>query len=203
MTEITSETHSNNISETQSNRQWADVFYGVLVAPKQTMDILADDDRYKSDQSAILFSLSTVILSSLIAGAAAAHGNFDFGGQVRIIFCLFSSLFCWAVLSGLLYLIARIVRSSHRNPSSAFIVSGWTFLPLFFVPPVLTFLSYPAIGWLLSFLLLAWILLLQCIAFSSVLNYSAKRMIALVVGVPVLYKLLFLAGLTLALSIYF
>lgn len=203
MTEITSEAHSNIVNETQSNRQWADVFYGVLVAPKQTMDILADADRYKSDQSAILFSLSTVILSSLIAGAAAAHGNFDFGGQVRIIFCLFSSLFFWAVLSGLLHLIARIVRAPHSTLSSAFIVSGWTFLPLFFVPPVLTFFFYPAIGWLFSLLLLAWILLLQCISFSSVLNYSAKRMVALAIGVPVLYKLLLVAGLALALSIYF
>lgn len=203
MTEITSETLSNSASETQSNTHWADVFYGVLVAPKQTMDILADADRYKSDQSAILFSLSTVVLSSLIAGAAAAHGNFDFGGQVRIIFCLFSSLFCWTVLSVLLHLIARIVRSPHLSPSSAFVVSGWTFLPLFFVPPVLTFHHYPAIGWLLSLLLFAWILLLQCIAFSSVLNYSAKRVVALAVGVPALYKLLLMAGLALALSIYF
>jgi hypothetical protein len=203
MTDTTTDSFNENVSDSHSQRQWVDAFYGVLVAPKRTMDILADTERYKTDQSALLFSLSTVILSSLIAGASAAQGNFDFGGQVRIIFCLFVSLFYWAILSALLHLISRIVRAPHRSAHSAFIVCGWTFLPLCFVPPVLTFHTYPAIGWLLSFLLAVWICLLQCIAFSSVLNYSAKRMVALLIGVPMLYKFLLLTCAALALVIYF
>lgn len=182
---------------------WADVFYGVLVAPGQTMDVLADTARYKSDGVGFALSFATVFTSSLIAAIGASGGDSGILAQLGIAFCTFFGILYWSGLSFLLFILTRLTRSSNHDLGSAFIVTGWAFVPVFFINPVKCLLAAPILGGLVVAALIFWIFALQWMAFSSMLRFNGKRMTALVFGLPILYKLSLLAALLFILAVLF
>ncbi len=76
MTDTAAELELNKPSSASAGfQQWADVFYGVLVAPGQTMSVLADSSQYKSDGMAFVLAVTTVVSSSIVAGVGASGGD--------------------------------------------------------------------------------------------------------------------------------
>lgn len=204
MTDASNNLELNNTSLAKSGvQQWADVFYGVLVAPQQTMAVLADNSQYKSNGTALLMAGITVFSSVLLALIGACGGDFGATSQLCITICLIVGLQTWALLSLLLYTIARIFSASSCSIGSAFVVTGWAFMPLYFVSPVKCLLNIPLVG-ILSFCALgAWILFLEYAACKSNLNLTNRKMLALAVAVPVLYKLSILSGLIFVAALIF
>ncbi len=184
-------------------QQWADVFYGVLLAPKQTMTVLADDCQYKSDGMAFVFAAFTVMTSSLTAIIGSCGGDMSTLSQLCIVAVMFVGVSTWTFLSLLLFLLARIAGSPNRNLGSSFIVTGWAFLPFYFINPAKCLLNVPLLGWLVVSALIVWMIYLEYAAFKAVLGFKRKRMIALMIGVPIMYKLSILCGLIFFLTIIF
>lgn len=204
MTDAASELELNKPSSaTAGIEQWADVFYGVLVAPGQTMSVLADASQYKSDGRAFVLAVITVLTSSLVAAVGASGADMGAMSQLGIAFCMLCGVLAWSGLSLLLFVLSRLVRSPNHDVGSAFVVTGWAFVPVYFINPAKCLLSLPLIGWLAVTALVLWILILHWIAYQSMLKFSCKRMIALVFGLPVLYKLSLLCGLFFVLAILF
>jgi len=184
-------------------QQWADVFYGVLVAPAQTMRILSDDSQYKSNDIAVLFALATVLTSSWIASFGASGGDGGVTAQLAVIVCTFLGVLFWVGISTLLFLLSRLCRSPKHNIGSAFIVTGWAFVPVYFINPAKCLSSIPFLGAAIVVGLLVWMFVLQWLAFASMLNFNNKRTFALTIGLPVVYKLTLLIGLLFLLGIVF
>jgi hypothetical protein len=204
MTDTASKLEPNKPSSATSGiEQWADVFYGVLVAPGQTMNVLADTSQYKSDGMAFVFAFITVVTSSLVAAVGASGADTGTLSQLGIAFCLFFGVLVWSGLSLFLFVLSRLVSSPNHDLGSAFVVTGWAFVPVYFINPAKCLLPVPLIGWLVVTALVLWMFILQWIAYQSMLKFSPKRMIALVFGLPVLYKLSLLCGLIFFLAILF
>lgn len=204
MTDTASELELNKPSSaTAGIAQWADVFYGVLVAPVQTMNVLADVTEYKSDGMAFVLAFITVLTSCLVAAVGASGGDMGAMSQLGIAFCMFFGVLAWSGLSLLLFLLSRLVRSPNHDIGSAFVVIGWAFVPVYFINPAKCLLSVPLIGWLVVAALVLWMFILQWLAYQSMLKFNRKRMFALVFGLPVLYKLSILCGLIFVLAILF
>jgi hypothetical protein len=204
MTDTASELELNKPSSASAGiEQWADVFYGVLVAPGQTMNVLADTSQYKSDGMAFVLAFITVITSSLVAAVGASGGDMGVIAQLGVAFCMLFGVLVWSGLSLLLFVLSRLVRSPNHDLGSAFVVTGWAFVPVYFINPAKCLLSVPLIGWLVVIALVLWMFILQWIAYQSMLKFSRKRMIALVFGLPVLYKLTLLCTLIFILAILF
>ncbi|MCC7527146.1 MAG: hypothetical protein IT342_01415 [Candidatus Melainabacteria bacterium] len=203
MTDTASKLEANKpSSQTAGIEQWADVFYGVLVAPGQTMNVLADASQYKSDGMAFILAFITVMTSTLVAAVGASGADMGAISQLSIAFCMFFGVLVWSALSLLLFVLSRLVRSPNHDLGSAFVVTGWAFLPVYFINPAKCLLSFPLIGWLVVAALVLWIFILQWIVYQATLKFSLKRMIALVLGLPVLYKLTLLCGLIFVLAIF-
>jgi len=204
MSDASSEIELKNTAGSNSGvQQWADVFYGVLVAPQQTMAVLADNAQYKSNGAALLMAGFTVFSSSLIALFGSAGGDFSATSQMCVAICLLIALQAWALLSLLLYAIARVFSSPHCSLGSAFVVTGWSFLPFYFVSPAKCLLNVPLVGILTFCAIGAWILFLEFASYKSVLNLSHRKMLALAVAVPALYKLSILSGLIFVAALIF
>lgn len=204
MTDTALELELNKPSSASAGiQQWADVFYGVLVAPGQTMTVLADSSQYKSDGMAFILAVITVVSSSLVAAVGASGGDTGALAQLGIAFCMLIGVLTWSSLSFLLYVLSRLVRSPNHALGSAFVVTGWAFVPVYFINPAKCLLSVPLLGWLVVIALVLWIFVLQWIAYQSMLKFSRKRMIALAFALPVLYKLSLLCGLIFILAILF
>lgn len=184
-------------------KQWADVFYGVLVAPGQTMRVLSDDALYKSNETAVLFALATVLTSSWLASFGASGGDSGSLAQVGITLCTFLGVLLWAGISLMLFVLSRLCCSPKHNLGSAFIVTGWAFVPVYFINPVKCLSSIPFVGVVFVVGLLVWMFALQWLAFMAMLNFNHKRMFALSIALPVMYKLVFLCGLLFLLGIVF
>lgn len=204
MTDAVSNLELNETSGRSAGiQQWADVFYGVLVAPQQTMAVLADNSLYKSDGAAFVCAALTVFTSSLLSIIGACGGDMSFKSQLCIVAGLFFAVANWTMLSSLLYLIARIVSAPNKNIGSAFVVVGWAYLPIYFINPIKCLSSVPVFGVLTVFALIGWMIFLECVAYKSVLNFNCKRTIALFIAVPVLYKFTLLCGLIFLLAVAF
>ncbi len=204
MTDTAVELEVNKPSSASAGiQQWADVFYGVLVAPGQTLRVLADSSQYKSDGLAFVLAGITVVSSSLVAAVGSSGGDAGALAQLGIAFCMVFGILTWSGLSFLLYVLSRLVRSPNHDLGSSFVVTGWTFVPVYFINPAKCLLSVPLLGWLVVIALVLWIFVLQWIAYQSMLRFSRKRMIALVFGLPLLYKLTLLWGLFFVLAILF
>ncbi len=205
MSDATNELELNRLNKSSASgiQQWADVFYGVLVAPGQTMEVLADTEQYKSDGWGFAFSFATVFSSSLIAAVGASGGDSGVLAQLGISLCTFFGIFLWCALSLLLFVLSRLASSPNHNLGSAFIVTGWAFVPVYFINPAKCLISLPILGGLVASALLVWMFALQWMAFASMLRFNGKRMFALVFGLPILYKLTLLGGLIFILAILF
>lgn len=184
-------------------QQWADVFYGVLVAPQQTMAVLADDSQYKSNGGALVMAGVTVFSSSLIALISSTGGDLSGNSQICVALCLVIGIQAWALSSILLYAIARIFKSPNRSLGSAFVVTGWAFLPFYFVSPAKCLLNIPLVGILTMCAIGAWVLSLDYAAYKSILGLSHRKMLALAVVVPALYKLSVLFGVIFVAALIF
>ncbi len=184
-------------------QQWADVFYGVLVAPGQTMRVLSDASQYKASDTAILFSLATVLTSSWSASFGASGGDVGVLAQLGIVICTLFGVLWWVGFSLLLFILTRLCRSPKHNIGSAFIVAGWAFVPVYFINSAKCLTSIPFLGTGVVIGLLIWMFILQWLAFASMLDFHHKRMLALAIGLPVVYKMTLLIGLFFLLGILF
>ncbi|MBX9948797.1 MAG: hypothetical protein K2Y39_06530 [Candidatus Obscuribacterales bacterium] len=184
-------------------QQWADVFYGVLVAPAQTMRVLCDNSQYRASDTSVLFSLATVLTSSWIASLGASGGDGSGLAQFGIVICTLFGVLWWVGYSLLLFLLSRLCRSPRHHVGSAFIVTGWAFVPVYFINPVKCLSSIPFFGTVVVIGLLVWMFMLQWLAFASMLDFNHKRMFALAIGLPVVYKMTLLIGLFFLLGILF
>lgn len=183
--------------------QWANVFYGVLVAPVQTMSVMADSTKYKTDGIAVASAFAVVLTSCMASAIGASAGSIGVFAQLGIAFCTLSGLLYWSAFSILLSLFCRFVPSSNQQTSAAFVVTGWAFLPIYFINTAKCFFSVPTFGWFLMTLLIVWFIAMQCVAVQSLLKISFKPMFSLLVGIPLLYKLTFVSALVFLISIAF
>ncbi|MCA0313095.1 MAG: YIP1 family protein [Candidatus Melainabacteria bacterium] len=205
----TEEEPESSKTKTEASRDYsnsfnlfADIFYGVLVAPRQTMLILSDQRKFPP--SAINMSMAIFFVTLALSMTAwlrfkpqAALASAGAGLTFTI-----SGLLNWISISVVLYYLNIFLRGKLKF-ANALIACAWAFLPFLFFPPVLCFKKAlgPAFPLLASFPA-TWFLILLFITFQSALRTTTfKLSLILIVLPPLLFGVytfwLFLAfGLT-------
>lgn len=188
-------------ANTSLPEQWTDIFYGVLAAPRQTMEVLADASRYRHDGLALLASIFTVWLGFLLSGLSKTGLSVSLGSQFRIMVVLGSGFCCWIILSALIFVIGKLARTERESFAGCLVVTGWTFLPFIFSPVAYCLSKIILVGALFQMFLTIWFLYLQWTAASAILAFDSKRMAALVLIVPLLFFLIYVSSLILSFAL--
>src|SRR5262249_24156925 len=121
---------------------FADVFYGMLVAPRPTLAILSDCKRFRPTAGNLFLTL-VMVLGALAIPAAIKAGANDWSGMgwLRASAFIFSNLCNWWMLALVLYYLGIWLRGHKLTPGNALIATGWAYLPFAFFAPVACFKS--------------------------------------------------------------
>jgi hypothetical protein len=174
---------------------WADIFYGVLVAPRQTMLILSDSSRFPASFGNIIGATLLVVLVLSLTALLRYKGAGNSG--VTITAFLLSGLGYWVTLSLVLYYLSIWLRGHRLTIGNAFIATGWAFLPFAFFAPIACLKSTP-IFLPLAVLPAIWFLALEWIAFQTSLRTSAIKLGLILLVVPPVITLVYLFWIGLA-----
>jgi len=179
---------------------FADIFYGMLIAPRQTLFILSDSKKFPPSL-ANLFLTFVLVLGVLMLpagikiGAAADSGE----GIIKALGFVTGNLLNWLVLAFILYYLSIWLRGNRLSVGNSFIATGWAYLPFAFFAPIACFKT--ALG--NNFLALAvipavWFILLQWLAFQTSLRTSTIKMAMIALVVPPVFCLVYLFWIGLA-----
>jgi hypothetical protein len=177
-----SEDHSSLSSE--DSIAWVNIFYGILIAPATTFRVLSNPDMYKTNSSAVLGAVLTFCLCSLVDGFAqgALNNGQPLGLLVAVTFV--SDFLLWLLLAVLLSAWARWMKI-EAGFWSAFVVTGWAFVPMVFKAPVV---CYNALGdgWaiFLVSIPLIWFFILELLAFDAILKLGKAKTLAIIFVAP-------------------
>ena len=170
---------------------FADVFYGVLVAPQQTLSILSDRSKFPPTAANLLLTLAFVLFTVGLPAAIKALGSAD--NLDKALAFILGNLTNWSVLSFILYYLGSSMRSHKLTLGNAFIATGWAFLPFAFFAPVACFKGVLGSAFIfLACLPTIWFLALQWIAFRSALRVSNFKLALIALVVPPILCLVYL-----------
>lgn len=177
---------------------FADIFYGVLVAPRQTMLILSNGSKYPPNAGHISQAIFFVVL--VLSMIAWLRFRFDAPSTAGSVLAFAVSGACnWICVAFLLYYLSIFLRSRLRL-GNAIIATAWSFLPLIFLAPLYCFKH--ALGplfFLLATLPVYWFLFLLWTTFHAALKTTHFKLGLILIVVPPLlaFVYLFWVGLSL------
>ncbi len=175
---------------------WADIFYGVLVAPRQTMLILSDSVRFPAS----LGNLAGAALLVILALAVPAFLRVKIDGSQSLLTCLaflLSGVGYWVTLSCILYYLSIFLRGHRLSFGNAFIATGWAFLPFAFFGPVAC-LRHTPLFFIVATLPALWFVALQWTAFQTSLRTTGVKLTLILLVVPPILTLVYLFWIGLA-----
>jgi len=179
---------------------FADIFYGMLIAPRQTLFILSDSKKFPPSL-ANLFLTFVLVLGVLMLPAGIKIGAAADGGEgtIKALGFITGNMLNWLVLAFILYYLSIWLRGNRLSVGNAFIATGWAYLPFAFFAPIACFKT--ALGH--NFLALAvipavWFILLQWLAFQTSLRTSTIKMAMIALVVPPVFCLVYLFWIGLA-----
>lgn len=162
-------------------RQWVDILYGVLIAPRQTMTILCDSTLFPPNQAN---EMGAVLILSLALALAAAC-QLPQTGVGGCVMCFTAGLFSWLYLSITLYYFCHGKGAEKISFTSAAIALAWTYVPFLFTGILACYKSLMGqYSQLSSLLIIAWFVLLVFSVFKSALNVSHRRLTVIAFTVP-------------------
>ncbi|CAN5365601.1 hypothetical protein BH11CYA1_BH11CYA1_19160 [soil metagenome] len=176
---------------------WADIFYGVLVAPRQTMMILSDSSRFPTNFANFSSAALLVVLCLSITAFLKIKPDNATESLINCSLFVVSGLTYWATLSCILYYLSIWLRGHRLTFGNAFIATGWAFLPFAFFAPIACMRHTPL------FLILAtipafWFLALQWIAFQTSLRTSTIKLALILLVVPPVLTMVYIFWIGLA-----
>lgn len=178
---------------------FADIFYGVLVAPRQTMQILSDGKKYPATFSHLTQSIFFLILVlSLVSWLKFKLDRMAESAVSSLVFTV-SGIELWLVLAIALYYLGSFARVKVRF-GNALVSTAWAFLPVLFFAPIMCFKKLLGLGVMLPGMVVAiWFLYLIFAAFQSALKTTALKMSLIVIVVPPIFAFVYLFWMGLAL----
>ncbi len=178
--------------------QWADIFYGLLVAPVRTMRVLTEDESLAANNQTVYGALIMVVLANAISGAVDASVIGTSPSLAILLSAVFQGLVMWLALSAILHIVCGWVSKHEVSLRTALICVGWAFMPLIFVGPMSCFRSLGLVYNFLAIVPVLWMLYLQWLVFDHSLAVGPVRMFALLVLGPPLFLLTYLFWLSFA-----
>ncbi len=180
---------------------FADVFYGVLIAPRQTLAILSDCKKFPPT-AANLFLTFVLVFGVLCLPAAIKVGANEWSmmGWLKAIAFVSGNLINWLLLSVILYYLSIWLRGNKLTLGNACIATGWAYLPFAFFAPVACFKGALGGGFTAFACLPAlWFLALEWFAFQISLRTSAIKLALIALVVPPVFCLVYFFWIGLAL----
>lgn len=183
---------------TRSANLFADIFYGVLVAPRQTMQILSDGKKYPATFHHLTQSIFFMTLVLSLVGWLRFKLDRVADTAVSSLVFTLSGIELWFVLAVILYYLGSFARVKVRF-GNALVSIAWAFLPVLFFTPIMCFKKLLGLGIMLPGMVVAmWFLYLLFAAFQSALKTSALKMSLIVIVVPPLFAFVYLFWMGLA-----
>lgn len=170
---------------------WADIFYGVLVAPRQTMMILSDSNRFPPDLGHLAGAVLMVFLATFLTASLKVRS-----APIAVSYYL-SAISIWLSLSLVLYYLSIWMRGHRLTLGNTFIATGWAYLPLLFFAPVACLKQTPCFAPAAAACAL-WLIALQWIAFQTSLRTSATKLALILFVVPPIFVFVYLFWIGLA-----
>jgi Yip1 domain len=179
---------------------FADVFYGVLIAPRPTFSILSNSTKFPPTLANLFLSFILVFVALALPGAikvGAAANTAE--GLLKASAFVLGNLADWALLSLILYYLSIWLRGNKLTLGNAFIVTGWAYLPFAFFAPVACFKG--ALGnafTMFACLPAMWFIVLQWLAFQTALRTTTIKLALIALVVPPVFCLVYLFWIGLA-----
>jgi hypothetical protein len=178
---------------------FADIFYGVLVAPKQTMLVLGDSKRFAPSAGHIAQAGFLAVLALSTTGWLRFKLNHAPETAAGSLFFVLWGLGDWLVISLILFYLSIFMRGHRLTPGNALITVGWCFLPFFFFAPVACFKGLFGQSFLYFATIPAfWFLYLLWTAFQAALRTSTAKLALLLIAVPPLVVFVYLFWISLS-----
>jgi hypothetical protein len=185
--EIQLESHLVNAADQDSPakesfwRQWVDILYGMLIAPRQTITILCDSTLFPPSQANETGAVLILGLA-LALGAACQLPQAGVGGCLG---CFMAGLFSWLYLSITLYYVCHGKGAEKISFTSAAIALAWTYVPFLFTGILACYKGLMGqYSHLTGLLILLWFVLLVFYVFKNALNVSHRRLTIIAFTVP-------------------
>ncbi|MDP3508307.1 MAG: Yip1 family protein [Candidatus Melainabacteria bacterium] len=176
---------------------WADIFYGVLVAPRQTMMILSDSSRFPSNFANFSSAAMLVVLTLSITAFLKIKPDNASASLLNSSLFIVSGLSYWVTLSCILYYLSIWLRGHRLTFGNAFIATGWAFLPFAFFAPIACMRHTP-LFFLLATIPAFWFIALEWIAFQTSLRTSTIKLALILLVVPPVLALIYIFWIGLA-----
>lgn len=174
----------SSLEEVKERIGWANIFYGMLIAPATTLNVLANPRLYVADTRSVLGALVTVFISSLIESSARSALDQQQSTGTFVFTSVFGDLFNWLTLSVLLYALARCLKFETKF-RSALIVTGWASVPLIFQAPAVCFaMAANASAEFFMALPMIWYFALELLAYDSILKLGKIKTLGIVILLP-------------------
>lgn len=183
---------------TNEVNQWADICYGLLVAPIRTIEILTDDDALGASYKTVLGAGVMVLLANGISGCVDAATSGSRPSLAILISVEFQAIVMWLALSAIVHIVCGWASKRDVSLRTAMVSVGWAFMPLIFSGPMSCFRS---LGFAYNFLAaipILWMCYLQWLVFNHALAVGSVRMFALLVLGPPLFIVTYLFWLSVA-----
>ncbi|PWT94511.1 MAG: hypothetical protein C5B53_12960 [Candidatus Melainabacteria bacterium] len=182
----------SSLEEVKERIGWTNIFYGMLIAPATTLNVLANPRLYGADARGVLGALATIFLSGLIESFAHSVLDQEQSTGLFVITSLFGDLFNWLTLAVLLYVLARCLKIETKF-RSALIVTGWASVPLVFQAPIVCFaMAAKSSAEFFLALPMIWYFALELFAYDSILKLGKIKTLGIVILLP---PILFIACL--------
>jgi hypothetical protein len=178
--------------------QWADIFYGLLVAPDRTMRVLSEDESLAANNQTVYGALIIVVLANAISGAVDASVIGTSPSLPILLSAVFQGLVMWLALSAILHIVCGWVSKREVSLRTALICVGWAFMPLIFIGPMSCFRALGSVYNFLAIIPVLWMFYLQWLVFAHSLEVGPVRMFALLVLGPPLFILTYFFWLSCA-----
>lgn len=186
------------IPKTNELNRWADIFYGLLVAPISTINFLTDDEALQPTFKTVAGAAVMVLLANGISGIVAASTSGNQPTMPIVCSVEFEAVVMWLALSAIVHIICGWVSKREVSFSTSLVSVGWAFMPLVFAAPMSCFRSLGFIYTLLSTIPVLWMCYLQWLVFNHALAIGTVRMFALLVLGPPIFIVAYLFWLSVA-----
>ncbi|CAN5577391.1 hypothetical protein BH10CYA1_BH10CYA1_22200 [soil metagenome] len=178
--------------------QWADIFYGLLVAPIRTIEILTDDEALGASYKTVVGAGVMVLLANGISGCVDAATSGSRPSVAILISVEFQAIVMWLALSAIVHIVCGWASKREVSLRTALVSVGWAFMPLIFAGPMSCFRSLGIVYNLLAAIPLLWMCYLQWLVFNHSLAIGSVRMFALLVLGPPLFIVTYMFWLSVA-----
>jgi hypothetical protein len=163
---------------------WANIFYGLIIAPVTTLNVLANPRIYRVDRQGVMGVLALVVLCGLIESFAQAALDRQQPLANCVLAAFANDCLTWLILSAILLAWAALLKT-ETSFRTALIVTGWAYVPLIFKAPIVCFgLAATGFAQILLVLPVLWFFILELIAFDAVLKLGKVKTFGIVILLP-------------------